>query len=185
MKWPTTTPPVSLLPAVSKICERVALNQLTSYLNKKRLTEQQSGNKKSHSTETLNVKMSDKILEAMDSKKLTLVVLLDLSKAFNSIDHLRLLTKPRTLGASETSLEWFRSYLSERKQYVRIGQEVPACVPLTMEFHKVPFLVQPYSTSILTIYPLSQKLVLWNLTLTTQNYFCHSQSKTPMLLPNR
>ena len=63
--------PVSLLPAVSKICERVALNQLTSYLkNKKRLTEQQSGNKKSHSTETLNVMMSDKILEAMDSKKL-------------------------------------------------------------------------------------------------------------------
>ena len=114
----------------------MALNQLTSYLkNKKRLTEQQSGNKKSHSTETLNVMMSDKILEAMDSKKLTLVVLLDLSKAFGSIDHLRLLAKLRTLGASETSLEWFRSYLSERKQYVRIVQEVSS---LRTTDHGVP-----------------------------------------------
>ena len=78
--------PVSLLPAVSKICESVALNQLTSYLkNKKRLTEQQSGNKKSHSTESLNVMMSNKILEAMDSKKLTLFVLLDLSKASTAL----------------------------------------------------------------------------------------------------
>ena len=128
--------PVSLLPAVSKICERVALNQLTSYLkNKNRLTEQQSGNKKSHSTETLNVIMSDKILEAMDSKKLTLVVLLDLSKAFDSIDHLRLHVKLRTLGVSETSLEWFRSYLSERMQCVRIGQEVSS---LRTTDHGVP-----------------------------------------------
>ena len=74
-------------------------------------------------------------LEAMDSKKLTLVVLLDLSKAFDSIDHLRLLAKLRTLRVSETSLEWFRSYLSERKQYVRIGQEVSS---LRTTDHGVP-----------------------------------------------
>ena len=60
----------------------------------------------------------------MDSKRLTLVVLLDLFKAFDSIDQLLLLAKPRTLGISEISLEWFRSYLSECKQYLRIGQEV-------------------------------------------------------------
>ena len=74
-------------------------------------------------------------LEAMDSKKLTLVVVLDLSKAFDSIDHLRLLAKLRTLRVSETSLEWFRSYLSERKQYVRIGQEVSS---LRTTDHGVP-----------------------------------------------
>ena len=50
--------PVSLLPAVSKICERVALNKLTTYMtNTKCLTEHQSGNKKLHSTETLNIMM--------------------------------------------------------------------------------------------------------------------------------
>ena len=174
--------PVSLLPAVSKICERVALNQLTSYLkNKNRLTKQQSGNKKAHSTETLNVMMSDNIVEAMDSKKLMLVVLLDLSKDFDSNDHLRLLAKLRTLGVSETSLEWFRSYLSERMQYVRIGQEVSS---LRTTDHGVPqdSILGP---ALFNISPLSQKLVLWNLTLTTQSYFCHFQSKTPMLLLNR
>ena len=61
--------------------------------NNKRLTEHQSGNKRLHSYETLNVKMTDKVLEAMDSKKLMPVVLLDLSKAFDSIKHCRHLSK--------------------------------------------------------------------------------------------
>ena len=61
--------PVSLLLAASKVCERIALNQLTSYMNKNnRLTEHQSGNKAMHSCETLKVFMTDKALEAMDSK---------------------------------------------------------------------------------------------------------------------
>ena len=91
--------PVSLLPVASNVYERVALNQLTTYMaNKERLTEHQSGNKKLHSCETRNVMMTDKALEAMDVKKLTLVVLLDLSKAFDSLDHSRLLAKLKTLG---------------------------------------------------------------------------------------
>ena len=51
---------------------------------KKRLSEHQSGNKKLHLCETLNVMITDKALEAMDAKKVTLVVLLDLSKAFTA-----------------------------------------------------------------------------------------------------
>ena len=119
--------PVSLLPAASKVCERIALNQLTSYMNKNnRLTEYQSGNKAMHSCETLNVFMTDKALEAMDSKKLMLMVLLDLSKAFDSLKHATLLVKLPSLGLSHSALEWFRSHLSERSQYVRIGSEVSA-----------------------------------------------------------
>lgn len=117
--------PVSLLPATSKVCERIALNQLTSYMKKNnRLTEHQSGNKVMHSCETLNVFMTDKALEAMDSKKLMLMVLLDLSKAFDSLDHAILLVKLKSLGLSHGALEWFRSYLTERSQFVRIGSEV-------------------------------------------------------------
>ena len=98
---PNNNRPVSLLPAASKICERVALNQLMTYMTtKKRLSEHQSGNKKLHSCETLNVMITDKALEAMDAKKVTLVVLLDLSKAFDSIDHVTLLAKLQALGVS-------------------------------------------------------------------------------------
>ena len=117
--------PVSLLPATSKVCERIGLNQLSSYMNKNnRLTEHQSGNKAMHSRETLNVFMTDKALEAMDSKKLMLMVLLDLSEAFDSLNHAILLAKLQSLGLSHSALEWFRSYLSERSQYVRIDSEV-------------------------------------------------------------
>ena len=77
-----------------------------------------------HSCETLNVFMTDEALEAMDTKQLMLMVLLDLSKAFDSLKHATLLVKLQSLGLSHSALEWFRSYLSERSQYVRIGSEV-------------------------------------------------------------
>ena len=117
--------PVSLLPALSKICERAALNQLTEYTTRQNcLTEHQNGNKKKHSTETLHIFMSDMILEAMDQKQVTALVLLDLSKAFDSIEHGILLRKLRELGVSMQAMEWFRSYLTDRNQRVRIGCEV-------------------------------------------------------------
>ena len=64
---------------MSKICERDPLNQFIAYMkNKERWIEHQSGNKVRHSTETMNVMMTDKFLEAMDKKMLTLMDLLDL-----------------------------------------------------------------------------------------------------------
>ena len=71
--------------------------------------------------ETLNILLTDKILEAMDKKQITALVLLDLSKAFDSIDHVRLLHKLSILGASPSIIKWFKSYLTVRRQYVRIG----------------------------------------------------------------
>ena len=133
---PNNNRPVSLLPAASKICERVALNQLMTYMTtKRRLSEHQSGNKKLHSCETLNVMITDKALEAMDAKKVTLVVLLDLSKAFDSIDHATLLAKLQALGVSRASLDWFKSYLSGRLQCVRIGAETSSLQGIS---HGVP-----------------------------------------------
>ena len=102
---------------------------------KRRHSENQSGNKKLHSCETLNVMITDKALEAMDAKKVTLVVLLDLSKAFDSIDHATLLTKLQALGVSRASLDWFKSYLSERLQCVRIGAETSSLQGIS---HGVP-----------------------------------------------
>ena len=107
-----------------------------TYMTTKRcLSKHQSGNKKLHSCETLNVMIMDKALEAMDAKKVTLVVLLDLSKAFNSIDHVTLLAKLQALGASRASLDWFKSYLSAQLQCVRIGAETSSLQGIS---HGVP-----------------------------------------------
>ena len=132
----TNNRPVSLLPAASKVCERIALNQLTTYLEEeKRLTNHQSGNKKLHSTETLNLLISDTVFESMDRKEITALVLLDLSKAFDSIDHSLLLTKLRSLGVSSSAVDWFNSYLSGRSQIVRIGSTLSESRLIT---HGVP-----------------------------------------------
>ena len=88
-------------------------------------TGHQSWNKKRHSTVTLNILMSDLAPEAMDRKQVTALVLLDLSKAFDSIDHMSLLKKliRESMGTSKEGIEWFRSYLTGRKQSQSIGEE--------------------------------------------------------------
>jgi hypothetical protein len=70
MKFRTIIGPCRLLVAASKICERVVLKQLTEHMTKrKRFTKHQSGNRKLHSTETLNIFISDLILQSMDRRE--------------------------------------------------------------------------------------------------------------------
>ena len=124
--------PISLLVTNSKICERIVFNQLSNYLEEhNRLTSHQSGNKCKHSTESVHLLVTDHILNAIDEKKVTILVLLDLSKAFDSIDHDRLLHKLQNCGISSNTLEWFRSYLTGRMQAVRIGAEISDLLPIT------------------------------------------------------
>ena len=133
---PCNNRPLSSLVIVSKICEKIVLKQFNRYLiSKRRLTPHQSGNKKFHSTETLNVAITDEILAAMDRKMLSAMVLLDLSKAFDSIDHRILLHKLVNVGASPMVIKWFESYLSGRNQVVRVGSSLSSQRPVT---HGVP-----------------------------------------------
>ena len=81
-------------------------------------------------------------------KNLTLVVLLDLSKAFDSLDHSRLLAKKKTLGVGCTALERFRSHLSGHQKYVRIGAEASSLGAISHCVRKGSFLGLP----LLTIY---------------------------------
>lgn len=69
----------------------------------------QSGNKMWHSTETSPIYRTDKVLGAIDQKKTTAMVLLDMSKAFDSISHKTLLYKLQDIGASTSAIDWFRS----------------------------------------------------------------------------
>ena len=81
-------------------------------------------------------------------KNLTLVVLLDLSKAFDSLDHSRLLAKKKTLGVGCTALEWFRSHLSRHQKYVRIGAEASSLGAISHGVRKGSIL----GPALLTIY---------------------------------
>ena len=114
--------PVSNLSFVSKIIERIVANRLTEFMTKHDLHESlQSSYKKFHSCETALVKVQNDVLKAIDSGKVVLLVLLDLSAAFDTVDHdtlIELLAK--RIGITGTALEWFKSYLNERIQSVTI-----------------------------------------------------------------
>ena len=130
---PNNYRPISLLPVLSKLCERIALNQLMPYLvENDRLSAHQSGNKKWHSTETSLIYTSDRILTAIDQKKTSAVVLLDMSKAFDSVNHDILLKKLQDIGLSPSAILWFKSYLSNRYQAVRINTALSE--PLLMRY---------------------------------------------------
>ena len=119
---PNNNRSISLLPVLSKVCERATFNQFTTYLVPKvRFTSKQSGNTQHHSTETTLIHPTDQILRANDDKQSTATVLLDMSKPFDSLHHGTLLAKLQDIGASTTALQWFRSYLSSRHQVVRIN----------------------------------------------------------------
>ena len=119
---PNNYRPISLLPVHSKLCERIALNQFMPYLvENDRLSVHQSGNKKWHSTETSLIHTSDRILTAIYQQKTSAVVLLDMRKAFDSINHDILVNKLQDIGLSFSAIQWFRSYLSNRYQAVRIN----------------------------------------------------------------
>ena len=83
------------------------------------LSSKQRGNKKLHSTKT-SIQSTNMILSVIDNKQLTAVVLLDMSKAFDSIDHKILLAKLKDVSTSSSAAKWFRSYLTSRYQVVRI-----------------------------------------------------------------
>ncbi|CAB4031941.1 Hypothetical predicted protein [Paramuricea clavata] len=75
------------------------------------------------------------MLEAIDNKNLTALILLDLSKAFDSVSHSILLHKLSCIGASPEAVKWFQDYLTGRSQYVRIGSTKSSARPIT---HGVP-----------------------------------------------
>ena len=84
-----------------------------------------------HSTETALINVTDNILKAIDGKSALLLVLLDMSKAFDSLNQNLLLEKLRKLGLKASVISWFSTYLSSRYQRVRYEDSVSELLPLT------------------------------------------------------
>ena len=112
--------PVSNLPFISKVLEKVVLQQLMDHFAKNDLLEPfQSAYRSHHSTETALLYVMNDLLLACDNGQSTLLSLLDLSAAFDTLDHGILLQRLHTtFGVCDTALEWFKSYLTDRTQSV-------------------------------------------------------------------
>ncbi|XP_073349448.1 uncharacterized protein [Pagrus major] len=112
--------PVSNLPFLSKILEKLVSNQVNEFLNSKHILEShQSGFRMNHSTETALLKILNDIRCNLDNNKLTVLVLLDLTAAFDTVDHHILLNRLRNLvGLSGTVFNWFTSYLTDGSFFV-------------------------------------------------------------------
>uniref|UniRef100_A0A3P9J104 Reverse transcriptase domain-containing protein n=1 Tax=Oryzias latipes TaxID=8090 RepID=A0A3P9J104_ORYLA len=113
--------PISNLPFISKILEKTVALQLRAHLSSNNIYEHfQSGFRPLHSTETALLKITNDLLLASDSGSLSILILLDLTAAFDTISHNILIHRLQTIGISHTPLSWFSSYLSDRSQFIHI-----------------------------------------------------------------
>ena len=112
--------PVSNLPFASKLIEKVVARQLKDHVDGNTLRDKmQSAYRSGHSTETALLRIKNDIDAALDRKSMVILVMLDLSSAFDTIEHEVLLTRlEHTFGITDKALAWLRSYLSERHQNV-------------------------------------------------------------------
>ena len=114
--------PISVLPVVSRIFEKLVYNQLYEYFNTNSLlSSSQSGFRAMHSTTTALLKCTDDWYSGLDLGKYVGVVYVDLKKAFDTVDHEILLHKLAHYGIQSQELLWFKSYLSGRSQFTRVN----------------------------------------------------------------
>ncbi len=114
--------PISILPVCSKILEKIVHNQLYNYVTENNLMYVgQSGFRKHHSTCTALIKTIDKWNMDIDNGNYVGAVFVDLSKAFDMVNHTLLVRKLNSLGITGNENNWFKSYLSNRTQCVSIN----------------------------------------------------------------
>ena len=115
--------PTSNLPFLSKIPEKAVLHQLLAHLQENNLCNPfQSAYHTRHSTKTTLLRVVNDLLNAMDEDKISVLLLLDLSAAFDAIDHQILLSRLETVsGIHSTTLQWFQSNPLDRNQSIVVN----------------------------------------------------------------
>ena len=114
--------PISVLPVLSRIFEKLVYNQLYKYLEENCfLSANQSGFRALHSTATCLLKNCEDWYDAMDNGEITGLVYVDLIKAFDTVDHSILCQKLEHYIVENRKLSWFKSYLNNRRQFCRVN----------------------------------------------------------------
>lgn len=118
--------PISNLNTISKIIEKIVLRRLLPHLSKSdNFNQYQSAYRAGHSTETALMRMLNSWFTAIDNKQLVVLVSLDISAAFDTVNHDILLNRLRLeFGINGLILSWLKSYLTERKQYIKLGRHI-------------------------------------------------------------
>ena len=125
--------PVAILCILSKIIERVIFNQIVEYMNNNDYFHpNHHGFRAHHSTSTAMIQMYDTWVQAVDKGELAGVCMLDMSAAFDVVDHCILLDKLRLYGFDEEALKWFDDYLSGRTQAVYIDGSLSSFLPVNV-----------------------------------------------------
>ena len=114
--------PISLLPLISKIAERVVQSQLVEHFNVNNMwNSNQYGYRKGRSTATTLLTITDQMFEAAEAREIANLITIDESAAFDSIEGNILLDKLKLYKLDESTLNWIKSYLNHRSQYCSIG----------------------------------------------------------------
>ncbi len=133
--------PVSLLPFVAKTLERVVFNQLSLFLSQyNKLDAKQSGFRSGHSTETALLSVTEALRVAKANSKSSVLILLDLSAAFDTVNHQILLSTLSSLGITGIPLRWFESYLTGRSFRVAWEGRYPKHINWSLGFLRDRFL---------------------------------------------
>ena len=123
--------PISNLSFISKLLEKYVASQIRQYMDSNDLFDVfQSAYRPAHSCETALVRIQDDILYSLDNRNTVILVLLDLSAAFDTVDHRLLLDKLHEIGIRDNAHRWIQSYLSQRTQAVKVDNVTSRSVGL-------------------------------------------------------
>ena len=145
---PSNYRPISLLPIFSKIFEKLMYRRLYRFLEiHKVLYSLQFGFQENHSIDHAQVSLTEAVSNTLDNKRFGCGIFIDLQKAFDTVNHAILLSKLEHYGVRGCALEWFRSYLSDRNQYVSVNGSnskllsITCCVPQGSVLEPLLFLI--------------------------------------------
>ena len=169
--------PVSLLPIISRTLELFIKQQMTAFLTEHDLyPETQFAYRPYHSTEDALVYAVNRWLLARSKHCYTGIAFLDMSKAFDRVQHQRLIEELHSLGISAIPLQWFCSYLSNRHQQVKINDNLSSAVPCSRGVPQGsvlgPLLFVLYTRKLSCPLPLPTKILLTTSLLTTPVEIC-------------